>query len=149
MKKTTLCYIRKNGKLLLLFRNRKEHDPNEGKWVGIGGKFEEGETAEECLLREVKEETGLLLTSFYFHGVISFRSDRWEPEDMYLFSSDGFEGEIAEDCPEGILRWIPEEEVLKLPMWEGDRYFLEPLIKGEKQIEMTLFYEGDALVGRR
>ena len=106
MLNTTLCYLKRNGCYLMLFRNKKENDPCEGKWVGIGGKFEPGETKEECLVREVKEETGLTLTRFQYHGVVHFISDRLENEEMFLFTADEWEGEI-ESCNEGTLKWIP------------------------------------------
>ncbi len=128
----------------MLFRNKKENDPCEGKWVGIGGKFEPGETKEECLVREVKEETGLTLTRFQYHGVVHFISDRLENEEMFLFTADEWEGEI-ESCNEGTLKWIPESEVLSLNLWEGDPFFLRPLLRGETDLEMTCRYEGDEL----
>ena len=136
----------------MLFRNRKKNDSCEGKWVGIGGKFEPGEGPEECLKREVLEETGLTLTRFRFHGIIHFISDVLEDEDMYLFSASDFEGEdpASEDssfsCSEGELQWIPKDEVISLNLWEGDRYFLEPLIAGKDNIELTCEYSGDRLV---
>lgn len=129
----------------MLYRNKKENDPSEGKWVGIGGKFEPGETMEDCLLREVREETGLSLTEFQYHGVIHFISDSIEDEEMFLFSGTKWEGEIA-SCNEGTLKWVPEEEVLSLNLWEGDPFFLNPLLKGETELEMTCRYEGDRLV---
>ena len=154
MIKSTLCYIEKDGKILMLFRNKKKNDPCEGKWVGIGGKFEPGEDADSCVLREVWEETGLKLTGYHFHGIIHFKSDVLEDEDMYLYSANAFEGvDPADDmgsifdCNEGDLKWIPKEEVTALNLWEGDKYFLEPLLKGEPKIEMTCIYEGDRLVG--
>lgn len=151
---STLCYIEKNGCFLMLFRNKKINDPCEGKWVGIGGKFEPGEDADQCLLREVWEETGLKLTDYHFHGIVHFVSNELEDEDMYLYSATGFEGEDPAselgsifECSEGDLKWIPKEKVTSLNLWEGDRYFLEPLIKGDDKIEMTCIYEGDKLVG--
>lgn len=149
MVKSTLCYIRKNGDYLMLFRDRKENDLNEGKWVGVGGKFKEGESAEECLLREVKEETGLALSRYTFHGVIHFHSDEWPDEDMYLFSADIDENEAKElspDCPEGTLKFIPEDEISDLPMWEGDKYFLKELLAGKTDMNMHLYYQGDTLI---
>ena len=143
---TTLCYIRHEGKVLMLYRDKKENDLNEGKWVGIGGKFLEGETPDECLLREVYEETGLTLTSFRLHGVVTFISDQWDNEYMFLYSADGFEGNLREDCLEGTLRWIPDEEISGLSLWEGDRYFLPPLMAGEEHIDMKVVYRGDTLV---
>ena len=144
MKRTTLCYIRQNGMWLMLYRNRKPDDPNEGKWIGIGGRIEEGETPDQCNRREVCEETGLKLRSAHFHGVIRFRSDEWEAEDMYLYSSEdvhrgaGPGMPVLPDCDEGELRWIPEEELMSLPMWEGDRAFLEKIMAGQDRINMTL-----------
>ena len=143
--------------MLMLFRDRKPDDPNEGKWLGIGGRIEEGETPDECNAREVLEETGLRLVSSCFHGVIHFRADEYEDEDMYLYSSNDFMPEDEEaaalfretgeypppPCDEGRLEWVPEEELLSLPMWEGDRAFVEKLLRGEKEISMTLQYTGE------
>ena len=157
MKRTTLCYIRNKGCMLMLYRDRKPDDPNEGKWLGVGGRIEEGETPDECNVREVLEETGLRLKSACFHGIIRFRADEYEDEDMYLYSSDDFEPEdeaaaalFRESgdypppyCDEGRLEWIPDEEILSLPMWEGDRAFVEKLLRGEKEISMTLQYIGE------
>lgn len=140
---TTLCYIVKHNKVLMLYRNKKENDLNEGKWVGVGGKFKEGETPDECLRREVYEETGLTLTDYHLHGVITFVSDTWDNEYMFLYSASGFTGELNRNCPEGTLQWIPKEEVLSLPMWEGDHYFLKPLLEGEPDISMKVVYKGD------
>lgn len=145
MKKTTLCYIEKDGKYLMLFRNKKENDPCEGKWVGIGGKFEPGESPEECLRREIEEETGLTLNSFKFHGIVHFKSNELPDEDMYLYSTTNFEGNII-DCNEGELKWVPKEDVLSLNLWEGDKYFIEKMINGEIDIDMTCIYEGDKCV---
>ena len=160
MKNTTLCYIERDGHYLMLYRNKKKDDPNAGKWVGIGGKFEPGETAEECLLREVREETGFILTSYKFLGIVEFRNDAWEDEDMYLYLADGFtaEGRPCDSgtgeaphalpvppCNEGDLKWIPKSEILNLNLWEGDRYFLEPMLRGESDLNMRLTYSGDEL----
>ena len=142
---TTLCYLEKNDCFLMLFRNKKMNDPCAGKWVGIGGKFEPGESSEECLLREVKEETGLTLTEYRKRGVVHFLSDRLPDEEMYLFSGTEWDGELI-SCSEGTLAWIPKNEILKLNLWEGDRYFLEPMLRGESGIELTCRYEGDRLV---
>lgn len=146
MIKTTLCYIEKDDKYLMLFRNKKHSDVNEGKWVGVGGKFEAGETAAECLLREVKEETGLTLTSYHYYGIVNFISDIWEDEEMHLFLGTDFTGELISDCNEGTLKWVEKSDVLSLPAWEGDRYFLTEMIRGASEINMTLRYEGDELV---
>ncbi len=150
MKKATLCYIRRMAasgyEYLMLYRNKKIEDPNEGKWIGVGGKFEPGETADECMLREVQEETGLIPDSYHFCGVIHFFSDEWEDEDMYLYRAEVAADDAFASCDEGELRWIPESELMDLPMWEGDRLFLKPLIEGADSINMTLQYEGDKLV---
>ncbi len=145
MRDTTLCYIIKDQKVLMLFRNKKENDLNEGKWVGPGGKTEPGETPEECMKREVFEETGLMVTKYRLHGIIKFISDKWEDENMYLFSATEFTGTLREECPEGELEWITVERVPDLPMWSGDIYFLKPLLSGEETINLTLRYKGDTL----
>lgn len=146
MIKSTLCYIEQDECYLMLLRNRKKNDCNEGKWIGVGGKFEEGETPEQCMLREVKEETGLTLKSWHFYGIIEFRSDGWEYEDMYLFGSNEFEGVPDYNCNEGELRFIPKNEIMKLNLWEGDRLFLKDMLDGKKKINMTLRYTGDKLI---
>ena len=143
---TTLCYIECDNKYLMLFRDKKTNDINASKWVGIGGKQEPGETMEETLLREVFEETGLTLTAYTPVGLIKFLSDTYEAEDMYLYKGDDFTGELIPDCDEGTLKWIEKSDVLKLPMWEGDRYFLEPMLSGRTNLNITLSYEGDKLV---
>lgn len=148
---STLCYLEKDGKYLMLFRNKKENDPCEGKWVGIGGKFEATETADECVKREVWEETGLILTDYRFHGIVHFLSDELPNEDMYLYTATDWEGkdglkEDEFDCNEGTLQWIEKQKVLDLNLWEGDKYFLKPLIEGVDKIEITCQYEGDKLV---
>jgi len=132
----------------MLFRNKKKDDPNEGKWIGVGGKFEPDETPDACMLREVREETGLTPASYHFCGVIHFLSDTWEDEDMYLYRAeiDGPATNKTPACEEGELRWIPEDQLMDLPMWEGDRLFLKPLLEGADAITMTLRYEGDTLV---
>ncbi len=145
MKRTTLCYIKHDGAYLMLYRNAKPDDPNQAKWLGIGGKIEDGESPSDCNAREVYEETGLRLESAIFHGVIKFRSDEWEDEDMYLFSAEieAPAHPMLPACDEGELAWISEDELLNLPMWEGDRAFLTKLMAGEREISMTLRYTGD------
>ena len=142
----------------MLYRNRKPGDMNEGKWIIPGGKVEEGETPDECVVREVLEETGLRLRSWTFHGVIEFRSDEYQDEDMYLYSSSDFvpaDEEAARifintgryeppECREGELIWVPHGEMLDLPTWEGDRAFLMELLGGAKEINMKLVYEGES-----
>ena len=141
---TTLCYISRGHETLLLHRIKKTHDANAGKWVGIGGKFEAGESPEECLLREVREETGLALTSYRFRGIVTFVSDEWGTEYMHLFTADAFEGELT-DCDEGVLRWVPDSELPSLPMWEGDKVFFRLLQEGAPFFSLKLQYKGDEL----
>lgn len=145
MRNTTLCYIEQDGKYLMLHRVKKENDLNHDKWIGVGGGFEDKESPEECVLREVKEETGLSLTSYRFRGIVTFVSDRWETEYMYLFTADGFKGTLAE-CDEGVLEWIPKQVLYDLTLWEGDRIFLRLLDSGEPFFSLKLVYEGQALV---
>ncbi len=145
MKDTVLCYIEREEQYLMLCRNKKKNDCNAGKWIGVGGKLEEKESPEDCLLREVKEETGLTLTSYDLRGIVTFVSDEWETEQMYLFTADGFTGELIV-CDEGDLAWIPVEEVPALPTWEGDRIFLDMLRQGEPFFLLKLEYEGERLI---
>lgn len=142
---TTLCYIEKEGRYLMLHRVKKEHDINRDKWIGIGGKFEEKESPEECLLREVKEETGLTLTRYAYRGLVTFVSDRWTTEYMHLFTADEFTGEMIE-CSEGDLEWVPKDKVRELPIWTGDKIFLDLLTKDVPFFSLKLAYEGDTLV---
>ena len=145
MKQTTLVYIEKNGCYLMLHRIGKENDINKDKWIGVGGHFENGETPQECMKREVFEETGLTVLSHKYCGEVTFISDIYENEQMHLFTVDGFEGELAE-CNEGKLEWISKEKLLSLPMWEGDKIFLE-LIANPKEnfFRLTLEYKGEKL----
>lgn len=146
---TTLCYIEKEGKYLMLHRVKKHHDINAGKWIGVGGHVENGETPEECLLREVKEETGLTLTAYRLRGLVTFLSDVCEPELMCVFTADAFDGELIE-CDEGELAWVDKSDVLGLPTWEGDRVFLERLLSGDERFfSIKLRYEGDKLVEKK
>ena len=124
---------------------KKEHDINRDKWIGIGGKFEDKESPEDCLLREVREETGLTLTSYRYRGLVTFVSDRYETEYMHLFTADGFTGDLI-DCDEGTLEWVPKERVPALPTWAGDRIFLELLARDVPFFSLKLEYVGDTLV---
>ena len=144
MKNTTLCYIERDGKYLMLHRTKKENDLNRDKWIGVGGKFEDEESPEDCVLRETLEETGLSLTAFRLCGVITFLSDKWEGEYMYLFHATGFTGELI-DCDEGELTWVDKETVLRLPTWEGDRIFLRLMDAGGPFFSLKLRYEGETL----
>lgn len=141
---STLCYIEKDGKYLMLHRVKKEHDANRDKWIGIGGKFEDKESPEDCILRETKEETGLTLTSYKYRGIVTFVSDRWETEYMHLFTADAFEGELIE-CDEGDLLWISPEKLDSIPKWEGDKIFLDLLQKDVPFFSLKLRYEGENL----
>lgn len=145
MKNTTLCYIEKNGCYLLLHRVKKENDLNKDKWVGIGGKFEENESPEDCLLREVEEETGLRLKSWRYCGIVTFVSDRWEGEYMHLFHAEDFEGQLT-DCDEGTLEWVSKDFFASLPQWEGDKIFLRLMEERAPFFSLKLCYEGDRLV---
>lgn len=148
MKNTTLCYVEQDGKYLMLLRNKKKQDENAGKWIGVGGKFEEGESPQDCLLREVQEETGLRLTQYRFRGIVTFVSDQYETEYMHLFTAHGFEGELI-PCDEGELKWVEKEEVLSLPLWEGDREFLRLLREDAPFFSLKLVYQGDKLVSSK
>ncbi len=145
MRNTTLCHIERGGKYLMLHRVKKENDLNRDKWVAVGGKFEDGESPEECNAREVLEETGLTLNSAEYRGIVTFVSDKWETEYIHIFTSRDFSGSIRE-CDEGNLEWIDKKALLSLPIWEGDRIFLR-LIDDPAQpfFSLKLVYEGDRL----
>ena len=142
---TTLCYIEKDNKNLMLHRTKKENDINKDKWIGIGGKFEEGESPEECLIREVKEETGLTLNSFNLRCIVTYESTNYETEYMYVFTSDDFSGEVIE-CNEGKLQWVEKNKIFDLKIWEGDKIFLEKIQKSNKFFTAKFCYDGDKLV---
>lgn len=145
MVNTTLCYIEQDGKYLMLHRIKKENDLNRDKWIGIGGKFEDRESPEDCVLRETLEETGLTLTRFRYRGIVTFVSDRYETEWMHLFTADQFKGTIKE-CDEGVLEWIEKEKLYSLPLWEGDKIFLKLLDENTPFFSLKLCYEGETLV---
>ena len=142
---STLCYITRGDEVLMLHRVKKKNDLNKDKWIGIGGKFEAQESPDECLLREAMEETGLRLTSWRCRGVVTFLSDTWEGEYMYLFTADGFEGMLKE-CDEGELQWVPRAFLDELPKWEGDKIFLELLWQNAPFFLLTLRNQGDTLL---
>ena len=142
---TSLLYIERDGKYLMLHRTKKEHDPNEGKWIGVGGKFEEDESPEECAIREAREETGLSVLRPVFRGIVTFISDRCPTEYMHLFTAADFTGELR-DCDEGELAWVEKSRVTDLPLWEGDRIFLSLLAEGAPFFSLKLVYRGDTLV---
>ena len=150
MYNSTLCYLENGrGEYLMLHRVKKKVDINKGKWIGVGGKFEEGESPDECLRREVREETGLDLIRFRFRGVVTFLcNDSKSDQFMYLFTATGWTGELDLDCKEGDLAWVPKERAAELPIWEGDEIFLKLLAEDRPPFLLTLDYrsEGDQLV---
>lgn len=146
MKNTTLCYIENdNDDYLMLYRNKRKNDPNAGKWIGIGGKFKEGESPEECLLREVYEETGLTLLEWKLRGIVTFVSNEWETEYMFLYTANNWSGELT-DCNEGSLAWKHKSEFNNLPMWEGDKIFLKLLREQNDFFSLKLSYEYQRLI---
>ena len=144
MKQTTLCYLERGDAYLLLHRTKKEHDENRDKWIGVGGKFEDGETPEDCLLREVREETGLTLTRWRYRGIVTFLSDIYPSEEMHLFTADAWTG-VERVCDEGDLAWIKKKDFAALPMWEGDKIFLDLLEGDQPFFRLTLVYRGETL----
>lgn len=145
MQNTTLCYIEKDDKYLMLHRVKKENDQNKDKWIGVGGKFEEGETPEDCVLREVKEETGLTLTDYKYRGIVTFALKGWGTEYMHLFTATGFEGEMK-TCDEGDLVWVSKSEIENIEIWEGDKVFFRLLAEESGFFSLKLVYEDDMLI---
>ncbi len=144
MKMTTLCYPERNGAYLMLHRTKKEHDENQDKWIGIGGKFETGESPEDCMKREMREETGLTPTAYRYRGIITFVSDVWPCEYMHLFTCSDWVGTETE-CDEGELAWIPRSHLYDLTLWEGDRIFLRLLEEDAPFFSLKLTYRGETL----
>ncbi len=145
---TTLCYIENDDKYLMLHRVKKENDINKDKWVGLGGHFEEGESPDECVLREVMEESGLKLISYKLRGFITFVSDEWGTEYIFLYTADRYEGEVSE-CDEGTLEWIDKKTLYDLPIWEGDKVFFRLLEQRDDFFTLKLTYKGEDLVDER
>ena len=145
IKLTTLCYLKHDGKYLMI-KKANDGGQSAGKYLGVGGKLEEGESPDECAKREIMEETGLEALDLKLRGIITFISDVWDDEIMFLYSAEQLKGEFRDDCDEGELFWIDEDKVLDLPAWEGDRYFLKPLLDGEDDIQLKLIYSGDRLM---
>lgn len=142
---TTLCYIEKEDSYLMLHRIKKKVDVNKDKWIGVGGKFEENESPEECMLREVKEETGLTLTSWRLRGILTFMANGWELEYIFLYTADGFEGEL-QPCDEGTLEWVEKSRIQELNLWEGDKIFFRILEENGPVFSLKLKYDGDNLL---
>lgn len=142
---TTLCYLEKDNQYLMLLRNKKENDLNAGKWIGVGGKFEFGESPEECMKREVLEETGYVADAYRYRGLVTFVSEGIETEYMHLFTIHEFHGTPIE-CKEGTLRWVPIPEVMSLNLWEGDKIFLKLLQENKENFSLKLVYRKDELV---
>ncbi len=145
MKLSTLCYIEKDGCYLMMHRTKKENDVNHDKWIGVGGKFEPDEMPEECLLREVEEETGLRLLQYRCRGILTFIAEGWESEYIHLYTATEFEGELT-GCSEGVLEWVSKEAIETLPIWEGDKIFLRLLEKEDLFFSLKLKYQKDTLV---
>ena len=143
---TTLCYIEKDGAYLMIHRIKKENDLNKDKWIGVGGKIEEGESPFDCVRREVYEDTGVSIKNPKYRGIITFVSDVWGTEFMHLFTATEFDGEINYDCNEGKLEWVKKEIIPALPIWEGDKIFFDLMEKEERFFSLKLCYEGDVLV---
>ena len=142
---TTLCYIEKDGKYLMLHRVKKVNDLNQDKWIGIGGKFEDKESPEECILREAYEETGLTLINPEYRGILTFVSDKWPTEYIHLFYANNFLGELI-DCDEGNLEWVPIQDIYSLPLWQGDKIFLRLIEEKAPFFSLKLQYEGESLI---
>ena len=139
-KLSTLCYIKRDDSILMLHRVKKKNDINKGKWIGVGGHFEDGESPEECLIREVLEETGLKLTSNKFRAIITFIYDKDITEYMHLYTADEFFGEMIE-CDEGNLSWVPKSKLLDLELWDGDKIFLKLLDERDDFFSLKLIYD--------
>lgn len=141
---TTLCYLEKEDSYLMLHRIKKKNDVNKDKWIGIGGKFEFGESPEDCLLREAKEETGYTLTSYKLRGIVTFLFNDEDAEYMFLYTADGFEGEPTL-CSEGTLEWVKKSEIHHLNIWTGDKIFFKLMNEGHPFFSLKLRYRWDEL----
>ena len=145
MRNTTLCHIEKDGKYLMLHRVKKKNDLNHDKWVAVGGKFEDKESPEECMLREAYEETGLTLINPEYRGILTFVSDKWPTEYIHLFYANNFLGELI-DCDEGNLEWVPIKDIYSLQLWQGDKIFLKLIEDKVPFFSLKLQYEGENLI---
>ena len=145
MKQTTLCYLERGDEYLMLHRTKKKNDENHDKWIGVGGKFEANESPEDCMRREILEETGLTVTRYRYRGIVTFVSDLYETEYMHLFTVSDWTGE-ARECDEGELAWIKKQKLFDLTLWQGDRIFLDLLQKDVPFFSLKLTYRGDELI---
>lgn len=147
IRQTTLCYIDDGKRYLMLHRVKKDHDASHNKWIGVGGKCEQDESPDECMLREVKEETGLTVDAWHYRGIVTFVSDLWPNEYMHLFTATAWHGQLADTCNEGDLAWVEKEKLMQLNLWEGDRLFLRLLLDARQPFfSMKLVYRQDELV---
>ncbi len=145
MKQTTLCYLERGDEYLMLHRTKKKNDENHDKWIGVGGKFEANESPEDCMRREIFEETGLTVTDYRYRGIVTFVSDIYETEYMHLFTVTDWTGE-ARECDEGELAWIKKQKLFDLTLWQGDRIFLKLLQEDVPFFSLKLTYQGDNLL---
>ncbi|MCL2565714.1 MAG: 8-oxo-dGTP diphosphatase [Defluviitaleaceae bacterium] len=144
----TECFIQKDGKTLMLHRNKKENDINKNKWIGLGGKFEIGESPEECLIREVKEEAGVILNKFRLRGIVTFNTIANKSDDLYyifIYTASEYTGEIG-TCDEGDLHWVDNDKILDRELWEGDRLFWDWILNEKGLFSANFIYDGDKLV---
>ncbi len=145
MEKTVVCYLQRDNMYLMLHRNKKKNDPNSGKWIGVGGHIMDDETPDKALLREVLEETGIVLSTYQKRGIVNFFMDGIQTEMIYVYTASNFNGEITK-CDEGDLAWVNKNDIFSLNIWEGDRIFLETMMKEPVFFEYDLFYENNQLV---
>lgn len=146
MKNTSLCYIEKDGAYLMIHRVKKKNDENHDKWIGVGGKFEAGESPFDCARREIREECGVSPKGLRYRGIVTFVSDEYGTEYMHLFTADGYEGEIDYNCDEGVLEWVKKEKLPTLPIWEGDKIFFDLLDSEERFFSLKLEYKKEKLI---
>jgi len=140
----TLCYVKHNGKTLMVYRNKKPYDIHAGKWNGLGGKFEAGETPEECIRREVEEEAGLIIQNPHLHGLLVFTNFKGNDWYVFVYTAHEFDGELSESSPEGELAWVDDDKLTELNLWESDHIFL-PWIDAGKFFSAKFEYDGDKL----
>lgn len=144
MKYMTCCYLRQNKQWLMLYRNKKKNDVNQGKWIGVGGKLEQGETAYECAVREIKEETGYQANRLVLQGILYFHYADVEDDKIWVYTCDDFSGEQVL-CNEGELAWIDQDKLLDLSLWDGDRIFLKRILENDsRQFCYEMFYDGNS-----